>query len=752
MRENILKYLPFVVLAIITIALAIFSVVGDAGDTSLYSNPFMILGWCAVVVSASFLIFKKRKKMGIPTILIHLSFGIILVGALFSHFSESGIVHLREGETKDYAIKENRDVMKLPFSITLQKFEIEYYHLSDAPKDFVSYVETHGHASHGRASHGRASQEGRASHDCASHDHASQEASSSSTHRISMNKVLDVDGYRLFQTSYDEDCNGSILTVAYDPVGTGITYFGYLLLTVSMILFLFGKRSYFRQILRDPLWKTFTVLLLLGVPTLIDAAPRTFPKGKENSNVAEMFGRVRILYNGRVTLMETYALDFTRKLTGKNSYGEYDATQVLAGWIFAPEDWRKEKMIKSKYGMLDFDSAIEMLKKGMVGKVMTKDFDQLDEKIGLILDLQSGNPLKIFPRKIDSLIVWETPSTVFKGGMQEFVARVNESTDANYVKYNKFHNKYDALWEIWYLLRLEQQDALFNESGCDSRREFELKYQINTNVEHIYNRYGKTAPLAYASLTLGLLSFVCMLRRGIKRYKWWFIVPSTIIFIGISAIMAMRGIISGHFPMSNGYETMLFISWIAFAMTVVGGVKFPILIPAGFFIGGFALLVSKLGMMNPEITPLMPVLASPWMSIHVTLMMLSYTFFAFMAFNSAATLVMARNRAEHQDTISRLVLLNRFLLYPSTFMLAIGMFIGAVWANESWGSYWSWDPKETWALITMIVYAMAFHRESISWMKRDLPFQTYLLVCFGSIIMTYFGVNYLLGGMHSYAG
>ncbi|MBQ6561339.1 MAG: cytochrome c biogenesis protein CcsA, partial [Paludibacteraceae bacterium] len=111
-----------------------------------------------------------------------------------------------------------------------------------------------------------------------------------------------------------------------------------------------------------------------------------------------------------------------------------------------------------------------------------------------------------------------------------------------------------------------------------------------------------------------------------------------------------------------------------------------------------------------------------------------------------------RNRAEHQDTISRLVLLNRFLLYPSTFMLAIGMFIGAVWANESWGSYWSWDPKETWALITMIIYAMAFHRESISWMRRDIVFQTYLLVSFGAIIMTYFGVNYLLGGMHSYAG
>lgn len=744
MKKEIFKYLPFVVLAIITIALATFSIVGEAGDTSLYSNPFMIIGWCVLVVSASCLIFGKRKTMGIPTILIHLSFVIILIGALFSHFSETGFIHLREGETKEYAIKENHSVMRLPFSITLQKFEIEYYHLSDAPKDFVSYVETHGRASQ-----------------------SDSRASQSDTHRISMNNVLDVDGYRLFQMSYDEDGHGSFLTVTYDPVGTTITYFGYFLLALSMILFLFGRRSYFRQILRDPLWKTFTVVALMSIPTLSDASPRTFPAGPENSDVDEIFGKCHILYNGRIALIETYALDFTRKLTGKDSYGEFSATQVLAGWIFAPEDWRKEKMIKSEYGMIDFDSAVDTLRKGMMGKVMTKGFDELDEKIGLILDLQAGNPLMIFPRTYDSLHTWiplnvlGTPSVFYEGGMKEFVEYVNGKWPAdNFVPKYRGENKYDALWEIWYLLRLEQQDALFDESGCDSRREFDLKYQINTNVEHIYNRYGKTAPLAYASLTLGLLSFVCMLRRGIKRYKWWFIVPSTIIFIGISAIMAMRGIISGHFPMSNGYETMLFISWIAFAMTVVGGVKFPILIPAGFFIGGFALLVSKLGMMNPEITPLMPVLASPWMSIHVTLMMLSYTFFAFMAFNSAVTLVIMRKSKtdvnveenESGDTALRLVLLNRFLLYPSTFMLAIGMFIGAVWANGSWGSYWSWDPKETWALITMIIYAMAFHRESISWMKRDIVFQTYLLVSFGAIIMTYFGVNYLLGGMHSYAG
>ena len=279
MKKEIFKYLPFVVLAIITIALATFSIVGEAGNTSLYSNPFMIIGWCVLVVSASCHIFGKRKT----------------IGALFSHFSETGFIHLREGETKEYAIKENHSVMRLPFSITLQKFEIEYYHLSDAPKDFVSYVETHGRASQ-----------------------SENNPTSQNTHRISMNNVLDVDGYRLFQMSYDEDGHGSFLTVTYDPVGTTITYFGYFLLALYMILFLFGRRSYFRQILRDPLWKTFTVVALMSIPTLSDASPRTFPAGPENSDVDEIFGKCHILYNGRIALIETYALDFTRKLTGKD--------------------------------------------------------------------------------------------------------------------------------------------------------------------------------------------------------------------------------------------------------------------------------------------------------------------------------------------------------------------------------------------------------------------------------------------------
>lgn len=657
MENKILRYLPFVVLAILTIALASFSIFGDVGDIAIYSNPMMIAGWMVLVISAVCLIFTKRKTMGIATILIHASFVVILVGALFSHFSESGVMHLREGQTLAFAVKDNTSVMKLPFSITLEKFEIEYYHASDSPKDFISIVETHGRASN------------------------------NGIHRISMNKVLDIDGYRLFQSSYDEDLKGSVIIVAHDPVGTTITYIGYVMLAISMVLFLIGRRNYFHQILKNPLWKGFAVVAILLMPTLAGST-EYYSVAQNNSAAQDIkdFSKIPIIYNGRIAPMETYALDFTRKLTGKDCFGEYDATQVLAGWLYAPQDWRKAKMIKSEYGMIDFDSAIDSLNRGVRAKLMTREFDALDEKIGLILDLQSGDAIKYAPSDVD--------------------------------------------YPEW-------------------------KFE----VEHIYNRYCSTAPWAYASLTLGLLSFVCLMCGKLNRYRRWFLFASAIIiFVGVSTIFAMRGVVAGRLPMSNGYETMLFISWIAYASTIIAGYKISLVFPAGFFVGGFVLLVSKLGMMNPEITPLMPVLASPWMSIHVTLMMLSYTAYAIMAFNSVGYLVIearalddgvVENRTEHG---TRLALLNRFLLYPATFMLAIGMFIGAVWANESWGSYWSWDPKETWALITMIIYAMAFHRESISWMKNDKAFQIYILVSFASIIMTYFGVNYLLGGMHSYAG
>jgi ABC-type transport system involved in cytochrome c biogenesis permease subunit len=178
--------------------------------------------------------------------------------------------------------------------------------------------------------------------------------------------------------------------------------------------------------------------------------------------------------------------------------------------------------------------------------------------------------------------------------------------------------------------------------------------------------------------------------------------------------------------------------------------RIPFIVPIGLIISGSTLLVSHLAQMNPQITPLIPVLQSPLLSSHVALIMVSYSLFAFMALNALVALMIMR-KPSHQEQAQRLTLINRIMLYPSTLLLAIGIFIGAVWANVSWGSYWSWDPKEVWALVTMITYGIAFHDSSIRWLRTDRNFNIYMALSFLTVVMTYFGVNYLLGGMHSYA-
>ena len=185
-----------------------------------------------------------------------------------------------------------------------------------------------------------------------------------------------------------------------------------------------------------------------------------------------------------------------------------------------------------------------------------------------------------------------------------------------------------------------------------------------------------------------------------------------------------------------------------------GGLS-ALVLPFGFLISGFTLLVAWLGQMNPRITSLMPVLQSPWLSSHVSLIMISYSLFAFITLNAIVALIlMARKKSEAQVSASleTITVLSRLMLYPAVLLLSVGIFLGAVWANVSWGSYWSWDPKEVWALVTMIVYGIAFHRQSLPWLRRPVAFHLYMIFAFLTVLMTYFGVNYLLGGMHSYAG
>jgi ABC-type transport system involved in cytochrome c biogenesis permease subunit len=208
--------------------------------------------------------------------------------------------------------------------------------------------------------------------------------------------------------------------------------------------------------------------------------------------------------------------------------------------------------------------------------------------------------------------------------------------------------------------------------------------------------------------------------------------------------VSLRGYVSGHLPMANGFETMQLMGLCSAALTLMLCRRTRLMLPFGWMLTGLTLLVSMLGQSNPAVTPLVPVLASPLLCLHVVIIMLAYTLLAFIMCLGVTALILGDARCELQ-------LFSRVLLYPALFLLAGGIFVGAIWANVSWGRYWGWDPKEVWALITLLLYSLALHRQSLPAFRRPVFYHAFMVVAFLAVLMTYFGVNFMLGGMHSYA-
>jgi ABC-type transport system involved in cytochrome c biogenesis permease subunit len=224
-----------------------------------------------------------------------------------------------------------------------------------------------------------------------------------------------------------------------------------------------------------------------------------------------------------------------------------------------------------------------------------------------------------------------------------------------------------------------------------------------------------------------------------------------LVFVYLTVTMTLRGYIGNHLPLASGFETMQFMSWCTLLLAFLIQNKFGMASTFGALLSGLTLLVSMMGESNPQITQLMPVLSSPLLSIHVVVIMLSYSMLAFVMLNGITALVLNISKNNCELQIERLYIISRIMLYPSVFLLTIGIFVGAVWANISWGRYWGWDPKEVWALITMLVYATALHPNLVPWLKKPLLFHLFSILSFISVLITYFGVNFILGGMHAYA-
>lgn len=543
--------------------------------------------------------------------------------------------------------------------------------------------------------------------DYVSYIHVSGNGRESQKASVSMNRIFSCGGYRFYQSSYDPDGRGSWLSVNHDPWGIGVTYAGYALLGLSMLWVLCSRGGEFRRLLRHPLLRMggFLVLFLL-LGTTLQAAERKLPV--LNLKQADSLASVQVIYHDRVVPFNTLARDFVLKLTGKPAYKGLEPEQVIGGWLLHPEVWKDEPMIRIKSAALRRRLGLE------------SDFARLS-------DLFDGQTYRL-------QAYWDA-SDNHSGELSPLDKAIVETDE-----------------KVGLILMLQQGTLIrpLPDDGSVARLP-----EAKVRAELLYNRIPFSRWLFMFNLSVGLLAFALLLYKGLRPVaadgrmlrgvERFFACALWAVLLFQALGYGLRWYIGGRIPLSNGYETMQFLALATLLLACLLRRRFPFTLPFGFLLSGFALLVSYLGQMNPQITPLMPVLVSPWLSSHVSLIMMSYALFAFMMLNGVLALCVRREAL-------RLMLLSRLLLYPAVFFLGAGIFLGAIWANVSWGHYWSWDPKEVWALVTFMVYAVPFHAGSLSRLRKPLFFHVYMMVAFLTVLMTYFGVNYVLGGMHSYAG
>ncbi|MDR1155847.1 MAG: cytochrome c biogenesis protein CcsA [Bacteroidales bacterium] len=716
-----------------------------AGSFFYNSIWFTLLWILTATVSCYFIVVRSLHKR-LSVFLLHAAFLIILAGALVTRLTgKTGQVHLREGhEVSSFFDEWTHSRTVFPFSLSLKSFEIEYYPGTASPANYVSIV-------------------------------AVTDAGEQFEREISMNRILRYRGYRFYQSSFDEDRRGSILSVNHDTWGILLSYAGYFLMFFSMLFVLFDRRERFRFLLRKLSQKNLLVVLLSGFPILASAAPPLLTPDSltVSREQAARLGSLWVDYQGRISPMQTLANDFTGKLTGKTRYRYASGEQVFFGWLFFPERWERVPMfginsgeLKRMAGIKGDDASLvdfidengrhrlEPYRRQMYGsnkpEGWLKEAVKLDDKFHLIEMLQYGSLLKIFPmRDKDGKLQWYAPDT-------DIPAQA-DSMENVFVRHF-FPLYYEALMKgdeasagmyVDKLLKFQQKKA------GDT-----LPSAVRLKAEQIYNRVQIFSLLFKICLVTGSLCLLFFIFRTIRntscpRVERLFHVMLWIVFAATTAGLGLRACIGGRIPMSNGYETMLLLAWLSL-LTGILTRRYSFLIMAfSFLLAGFTLLVAHIGSMNPQITPLVPVLQSPLLSIHVLTIMVAYGLCGFMALNSLTSLIVwffGGRKVDRAAYVERMKETGELLMYPATFLMGTGIFIGAIWANMSWGRYWGWDPKEVWALITFLLMGFTFHNKTLTWFRKPLFYHVFVWIIFLSVLMTYFGVNYILGGKHSYAG
>ena len=726
-----------------------------------YYAPWFILLQLlqAVNLLAMFLQGSYFKRISKGSLIFHGAFVFIWLGAAVTHYvGVTGIMHIREGETVSSMMHDEGAGMgktSLPFSVTLDDFRLQRYPGSHSPMSYESdLVIKKG-------------------------DEVPVQAT------VRMNKVIDIDGYRLFQSSFDPDEQGTILSVSYDRPGMQLTYIGYFLLFAGFVLTLFSKKSRFGRLRRElgEMKKNmpYCVLFLLALSGVAGGQTVHAQQPCVSSQHAGKFGSLVVLNpNGRLEPVNSYTSAILRKLYGADKLNGINSDQFFLNLLSFPDEWGAYPFIKvdnkellqrfgrsGKYIAWEdvFDSEGNYIltdevndiyaKPASERKRMDSDLLKLDESVNIVYRIMQHQLLPLFPDENDAQGKWYSAGdelNVFQGKDSLFVSKIMD-----WYIYELGNGVRSGNWEeadkIVGMMNIFQQ-AKSKTPAIDNQR---------VKAELLYNQLNLFFWCRLAYLILGGILLFIACGEIIADFKWGKKVCGILIALLVIAFLAhtsgvlLRWYISGRAPWANANESMICTSW----MLVGGGLlfarRFRILPALAGLLGGIMLFVAGLNHLNPEITPLVPVLQSYWLMSHVAIIMIGYVFFALCALTGLFNLILmsllsATNRVKLQFRIREFTLLNEMAMILGLFFMTAGTFLGAIWANVSWGRYWGWDPKETWALISIVVYALVLHIRFIPLLKGKTTwcFNLLSVVAILSVIMTWFGVNYYLSGLHSY--
>lgn len=594
-------------------------------------------------------------------------------------------------------------------------------------------------------------------------------------YRIYMNHILNYRGYRFFQSSFDTDEKGTYLSVNHDFWGTWVSYLGYALLSLGMVLTFFHKQSrmqYLAKKLKE-LRKASLIILLISL-----FSEKAIAQSKEH---AAIFSTVIVQdMQGRMKPMHTLSREIMRKLYGKESYEGMNADQVVLNMYFQNQDWAYKPIIKigeqtKKYLELEgkYASYVDFFNKNGTYKLAAKldtifalqpvnqtvgdkELIKVDERLNILNMVFSGSIFKIIPIKGDANNTW-TGAQVQHHYADEHQHGLSTATlffnkYAEYMKHALHSGDFSKPNELLQDLKTFQQ----KEAASILPSSTKVKAEIILNESNVFGR------LALFNLLLGMvylsLLFLSVFKSNFKSIQLSRIL-FLLLFIGFSLHtigLGLRWYVSGRAPWSNGYESMIYIAWtttlagLIFARKSLGGLA------ATLTLSAIVLLIALLSYLDPEITPLVPVLKSYWLTIHVSLEAGSYGFLVLGAIIGIINLLLLsfanqKNQQHIKRVVTELSYLSEMILLGGILMLSTGTYLGGIWANESWGRYWGWDAKETWALVSILVYAFILHMRLVPGLKGHYAFNVASLFGLASIIMTYFGVNYYLSGLHSYA-